>query len=349
MAGAFDVEHIPVNKTNLGVTLLSSAISSSAETIAVNSAAILPAAKFYATITPAGGISDSTNSEIILVRSVSGNTLTVTRGVRGTAARAFDAGSVLFNGVYYQDSPYDASEIITTQNETYTDVQGLIAAINDGRPVIMNQYLGTSDFGGQVIMTSATLTDTKGILQTITIKYIMGERLVTVDIDPTTGAITRSGVNIATSGNKIITGSMIRNNTITADNVDFTTLVRTTSLGTKEFYYRAAWAVTEVYSDLVFNVQSNSKYLFIYNSGLWYNKGSATSDMNVSVTKRGSNDFNVQVASSYSMNVAGASRTCIGFVDVGNTTQVHLDVKFNSGATGTISAGAGYVFLIRIG
>ena len=225
MAGAFDVEHIPVNKTNLGVTLLSSAISSSTETITVDSATILPAAKFYATITPAGGISDSTNSEIILVRSVSGITLTVTRGVRGTTAKAFDAGSVLFNGVYYQDSPYDASEILTTQNETYTDVQGLLAAINDGRPVIMNQYYGTSDLGGQVIMTSATLTNMPGLSQTITIRYIMDERLVTVDISPTTGAITRSGVNVATSGNKIITGSMIRNNTITSDNVDWKTFI----------------------------------------------------------------------------------------------------------------------------
>lgn len=131
MAAGFDVEHIPVNKRNLSATLLSSSISSSTETITVDSASVLPSAKFYATITPANGLSNNTNSEIILVRSVSGNTLTVTRGQRGTTAHAFDAGAVLFNSTCFQDTPYDASEILTTQNETYTDVQGLIAAINE--------------------------------------------------------------------------------------------------------------------------------------------------------------------------------------------------------------------------
>lgn len=198
MAGGFDVEHIPVNKRNLSATLLSSSISSSTETITVDSATVLPSAKFYATITPANGLSNNTNSEIILVRSVSGNTLTVTRGQRGTTARAFDAGAVLFNSTCFQDTPYDASEILTTQNETYTDVQGLIAAINDGRPIIMNTYYGTDDMGGQTIVTSAQLVDMMGISQTITIQYLTDNRIVRVTIDPGTGAITRSGSTICT-------------------------------------------------------------------------------------------------------------------------------------------------------
>lgn len=199
MATGFDVEHIPVNKRNLSATLLSSSISSSAETIVVDSATVLPSAKFYATITPANGLSNNTNSEIILVRSVSGNTLTVTRGQRGTTARAFDAGAVLFNSTCFQDTPYDASEILTTQNETYTDVQGLIAAINDGRPIIMNTYYGTDDMGGQTIVTSAQLVDMMGISQTITIQYLTDNRIVRVTIDPGTGAITRSGSTICTT------------------------------------------------------------------------------------------------------------------------------------------------------
>ncbi len=199
MAEGFDVEHIPVNKRNLSATLLSSSISSSTETITVDSASVLPSAKFYATITPANGLSNNTNSEIILVRSVSGNTLTVTRGQRGTTARAFDAGAVLFNSTCFQDTPYDASEILTTQNETYTDVQGLIAAINDGRPIIMNTYYGTDDMGGQTIVTSAQLVDMMGISQTITIQYLTDNRIVRVTIDPSTGAITRSGSTICTT------------------------------------------------------------------------------------------------------------------------------------------------------
>lgn len=199
MAAGFDVEHIPVNKRNLSATLLSSSISSSAETIVVDSATVLPSAKFYATITPANGLSNNTNSEIILVRSVSGNTLTVTRGQRGTTARAFDAGAVLFNSTCFQDTPYDASEILTTQNETYTDVQGLIAAINDGRPIIMNTYYGTDDMGGQTIVTSAQLVNMMGLSQTITIQYLTDNRIVKVTIDPETGAITRSGSTICTT------------------------------------------------------------------------------------------------------------------------------------------------------
>lgn len=199
MAAGFDVEHIPVNKRNLSATLLSSSISSSTETITVDSASVLPSAKFYATITPANGLSNNTNSEIILVRSVSGNTLTVTRGQRGTTAHAFDAGAVLFNSTCFQDTPYDASEILTTQNETYTDVQGLIAAINDGRPIIMNTYYGTDDMGGQTIVTSAQLVDMMGISQTITIQYLTDNRIVRVTIDPDTGAITRSGSTICTT------------------------------------------------------------------------------------------------------------------------------------------------------
>lgn len=199
MIAGFDVEHIPVNKRNLSATLLSSSISSSTETITVDSASVLPSAKFYATITPANGLSNNTNSEIILVRSVSGNTLTVTRGQRGTTAHAFDAGAVLFNSTCFQDTPYDASEILTTQNETYTDVQGLIAAINDGRPIIMNTYYGTDDMGGQTIVTSAQLVDMMGISQTITIQYLTDNRIVRVTIDPGTGAITRSGSTICTT------------------------------------------------------------------------------------------------------------------------------------------------------
>lgn len=199
MAAGFDVEHIPVNKRNLSATLLSSSISSSTETITVDSASVLPSAKFYATITPANGLSNNTNSEIILVRSVSGNTLTVTRGQRGTTACAFDAGAVLFNSTCFQDTPYDASEILTTQNETYTDVQGLIAAINDGRPIIMNTFYGTDDMGGQTIVTSAQLVDMTGISQTITIQYLTDNRIVRVTIDPATGAITRSGSTICTT------------------------------------------------------------------------------------------------------------------------------------------------------
>jgi len=100
-----DFEH---NKANLGAATLSSAITSSQTSITVDAsdASTFPSTPFYATISPIGETPNLLNAEIVKVTAISSGTLTVTRGQRSTTAKAFAAGSVIFNGVYTQDLDY---------------------------------------------------------------------------------------------------------------------------------------------------------------------------------------------------------------------------------------------------
>ena len=100
-----DFEH---NKANLGAATLSSAITSSQTSITVDAsdASTFPSTPFYATISPIGETPNLLNAEIVKVTAISSGTLTVTRGQRSTTAKAFAAGSVIFNGVYAQDLDY---------------------------------------------------------------------------------------------------------------------------------------------------------------------------------------------------------------------------------------------------
>jgi hypothetical protein len=56
---------------------------------------------------PSNGVSNSLNSEIVKVTAIgtsgSNVTMTVTRGQRGTTARAFTTGAIVTNGIYMDD------------------------------------------------------------------------------------------------------------------------------------------------------------------------------------------------------------------------------------------------------
>lgn len=215
------------NKTNLAATILSSGISATDTSLAVVSASTFPVADFYVTITPASGLSDASNSEIVLVTASSGNTLTVSRGQRGTSAKAFEAGAVIFNGVYVHDTSYDASDLFDTTTNVYSDASGLAQAIADGRPIVAR--MGGSSMGvwTTVNVISAVIDNYEGssLMPTATLKYLTDDsRLVTVVVDLSNGSITRSGATIATNGNKVISGSNILDNSITSDNIDWATL-----------------------------------------------------------------------------------------------------------------------------
>lgn len=214
------------NKANLAATVLSSGISSGDTTISVVSASMLPAASFYATIAPAGGMSDTQNSEIVLVTAISGNTLTVERAQRGTTAKSFEAGAVIFNGVYVHDVAYDASGLFDTDTNVYPDPSGLAQAIVDGRPLVVRSGGNTGGIWNMVNVVSATIDNYSGSEQmpTATIVYVSDDRLVTATVNLSSGAITRSGATIATNGNKVISGDNILANSITSENIDWTTL-----------------------------------------------------------------------------------------------------------------------------
>lgn len=217
---------IYANKANLAATVLSSGVSSGATSISVVSASMLPTASFYATISPAGGMSDTQNSEIVLVTAISGNTLTVERAQRGTTAKSFEAGAVIFNGVYVHDVSYDASGLFDTKFNVYSDPSGLAQAIVDGRPLVVRDGGNTGGIWNMVNVVSATIDNYSGSEQTptATVVYVFGDRLVTAVVDLSNGDITRSGATIATNGNRVLSGDNILANSITSENIDWATL-----------------------------------------------------------------------------------------------------------------------------
>lgn len=75
--------------------------------------AVWPSAPFYITVMPAYpalGVANSLNSEIMLVSALSASdnvvTMTVSRGQRGTTAKAFSEGAIVTNGIYTADMDY---------------------------------------------------------------------------------------------------------------------------------------------------------------------------------------------------------------------------------------------------
>lgn len=80
-------------------TTLSAAINSSVTTIGVVAVSGWPSSFPYTLILD----QDTVNEEIVTVTARSGTTLTVTRGVDGTTAKAHDAGASVNHGVSAQD------------------------------------------------------------------------------------------------------------------------------------------------------------------------------------------------------------------------------------------------------
>lgn len=106
------------NIQNLASGTLENSISASTTSLAVYTGegtalqiqGVWPTPPFYATImptNPAAGVPNSLDSEIVEVTAVSASdgiiNLTVTRGQKGTTAKAFDEGAVITNGIYIDD------------------------------------------------------------------------------------------------------------------------------------------------------------------------------------------------------------------------------------------------------
>lgn len=91
---------------NLATVKTTADITSSATSIPVNRVNVFGDAPFYVTIMPASGDEPAnlTNSEIALVTGISGSNLTVTRGQRGTTAKAFNSGAIVTMGIYAEDA-----------------------------------------------------------------------------------------------------------------------------------------------------------------------------------------------------------------------------------------------------
>lgn len=91
---------------NLATVKTTADITSSATSIPVNRVNVFGDAPFYVTIMPASGDEPAnlTNSEIALVTGISGTNLTVTRGQRGTTAKAFNSGAIVTMAIYAEDA-----------------------------------------------------------------------------------------------------------------------------------------------------------------------------------------------------------------------------------------------------
>ena len=94
------------NKSNLATSTLTTGINSSATSITVSNATSFPDAPFFITLLPSDTISSIANSEIVLCTAKNSTTFTITRGQRGTTARAFSSGAIVTQGIYTQDLDY---------------------------------------------------------------------------------------------------------------------------------------------------------------------------------------------------------------------------------------------------
>ena len=215
-----DFEH---NKANLGAATLSSAITSSQTSITVDAsdASTFPSTPFYATISPIGETPNLLNAEIVKVTAISSGTLTVARGQRSTTAKAFAAGSVIFNGVYTQDLDYAQA----VGRAFFT------ASYSAGVFYINNAMLPTTPTDGmsiRVIFSQDVTTGAVGVSLNngTTYNVYAGAAITSSHGSATTNPQVKSGIiyELVFYNGAWYVMNLPANNSITSDNIDFTTL-----------------------------------------------------------------------------------------------------------------------------
>ena len=212
-----------LNKANLGAATLSSAITSSQTSITVDAsdASTFPSTPFYATISPIGETPNLLNAEIVKVTAISSGTLTVTRGQRSTTAKAFAAGSVIFNGVYTQDLHYAQA----VGRAFFT------ASYSAGVFYINNAMLPTTPTDGMSIRVIFSQDVTAGAVGVslnsgTTYNVYAGAAITSSHGSATTNPQVKSGIiyELVFYNGAWYVMNLPANNSITSDNIDFTTL-----------------------------------------------------------------------------------------------------------------------------
>ena len=244
-----DFEH---NKANLGAATLSSAITSSQTSITVDAsdASTFPSTPFYATISPIGETPNLLNAEIVKVTAISSGTLTVTRGQRSTTAKAFAAGSVIFNGVYTQDLDYAQA----VGRAFFT------ASYSAGVFYINNAMLPTTPTDGMSIRVIFSQDVTAGAVGVslnngTTYNVYAGAAITSSHGSATTNPQVKSGIiyELVFYNGAWYVMNLPANNSITSDNVDWATL------RSKELVLVDRWEITESQnvSEITLNVPSD--------------------------------------------------------------------------------------------
>ena len=215
-----DFEH---NKANLGAATLSSAITSSQTSITVDAsdASTFPSTPFYATISPIGETPNLLNAEIVKVTAISSGTLTVARGQRSTTAKAFAAGSVIFNGVYTQDLDY--AQAVGRAFFTASYSAGVFS--------INNAMLPTTPTDGMSIRVIFSQDVTAGAVGVslnngTTYNVYAGAAITSSHGSATTNPQVKSGIiyELLFYNGAWYVMNLPANNSITSDNIDWTTL-----------------------------------------------------------------------------------------------------------------------------
>ncbi len=95
-----------MSKKNLANAILAAPVSDTATsaTLVTGYGATMPTVPFKMTFTKFGQLSTMGNSEIVLVTARSGEVLTIERAKGGTTAKAFEAGDIVSNGIYIENS-----------------------------------------------------------------------------------------------------------------------------------------------------------------------------------------------------------------------------------------------------
>ena len=160
------------NKQNLAVGIVATAPTpaTSGTTIVLQSGhgATFPSAPFYATLTPPNQISSSLNSEIVLVTTVSTDTLTVVRAQKGTTAKSIAVDWIIGNGVYVDEvdpavNGYWNEDLTTWTYNAWTSGTryGVINVVDStkyklGDRITINQTTGGDKYGIVTALPSST-------------------------------------------------------------------------------------------------------------------------------------------------------------------------------------------------
>lgn len=204
---------------NLATVKTTADITSSVTSIPVNRLNVFGASQitldnpFYVTIMPASGDEPANlvNSEIALVTGMSGLNLTVTRGQRGTTARAFSAGAIVTMGIYAEDAVLN-SGVKSGVNNAQTELRD-----KDGNAI----YPKVSDVESSQIADSA-VTTAKIAGSAVTTAKIADSAVTTAKIGG--GAVTTAKIadkNVTTA--KLASGIVTMTRTVLYTNSSGTT------------------------------------------------------------------------------------------------------------------------------
>lgn len=274
------------NKANLAAAQIPASITSSQTSITVDSgdAATFPTPPFFATIMPAGGVPNTLNSEIVQVTAVNTSTgvLTITRAQRGSTAKQQDEGAVIMNGVYIEDLAqaqavglafFSATNVSVSSSYSYWNIDNamLPTAPTDGMSIRVVFGANTSGPAAQLRLNGGTYHNVyAGVGLTATASNVN----TTTPFNPKSGII----YELVYYNNAWYAMNVPANNSITSDNVDWTTFgVIVVDTGTVGSYFSGQSSAT-------FNIPQNGVYiLFDCFSGTFQRVANAVNQLSVKI------------------------------------------------------------------